>query len=226
VTGSVIRVVLADDQPIVRAGVARILSPEDGFSVVAECGDGSEVADTLASTTADVVLMDVRMPRMDGIEATRLLREDPGAPPVLVLTTFAEDEVLWSAIAAGAGGFVLKDATADDLISATRAVAGGGAWFDPAVTPRLLETYRRTVVPNQRQQARLDELSDRETEVLRQMARGRTNREIAAGLHVSEATVKSHVGSIFTKLSVRDRPAAIVFAFDHGVVSPGDGASG
>ena len=105
-------------------------------------------------------------------------------------------------------------------------MAGGGAWFDPAVTPRLLETYRRTVVPNRAGQTRLDELSDRETEVLRQMARGRTNREIAAGLHVSEATVKSHVGSIFTKLSVRDRAAAIVFAFDHGVVSPGDGTAG
>ena len=223
---AVIRVLLADDQPIVRAGVARILSPEDGFSVVAECEDGSEVAPTLASKPADVVLMDVRMPRMDGIEATRLLREDPGAPPVLVLTTFAEDEVLWSAIAAGAGGFVLKDASADDLIAATRAVAGGGAWFDAAVTPRLLEAYRRTVVPSHQGQARLDELSDRETEVLRQMARGRTNREIAAGLHVSEATVKSHVGSLFTKLSVRDRSAAIVYAFDHGVVSPGDGAAG
>jgi DNA-binding NarL/FixJ family response regulator len=225
-SGAAIRVLLADDQPIVRAGVARILSPEDGFTVVAECEDGSEVAGALASTGADVVLMDVRMPRMDGIEATRLLREDPGAPPVLVLTTFAEDDVLWSAIAAGAGGFVLKDATADDLISATRAVAGGGAWFDPAVTPRLLEAYRRTVVPSRTERSRLLELSDRETEVLRQMARGRTNREIAADLFLSEATVKSHVGSIFTKLSVRDRAAAIVFAFDHGVVSPGDGARG
>lgn len=221
-----IRVLLVDDQPIVRAGVARILAPEDGFSVVAECEDGSEVLATLSATAADVVLMDVRMPRMDGIEATRLLRETPGAPPVLVLTTFAEDEVLWDAIAAGAGGFVLKDATAPELIAATRAVAGGGAWFDPAVTPRLLDAYRRTVVPNRGQRARLLELSERESEVLRQMARGRTNREIAASLHVSEATVKSHVGSIFTKLSVRDRAAAIVFAFDHGVVSPGDRTAG
>ena len=221
-----IRVLLTDDQPIVRAGVARILAPEDGFSVVAECEDGSEVAAALAATPADVVLMDVRMPGMDGIEATRRLRRAPDAPPVLVLTTFAEDEVLWSAVAAGANGFVLKDATASDLISAARAVAGGGAWFDPAVTPRLLDAYRRTVLPNRNERARLDALSERETEVLRQMARGRTNREIAAGLYVSEATVKSHVGSIFTKLSVRDRPAAIVFAFDHGVVSPGDATTG
>lgn len=216
-----IRVLLADDQPVVRAGVARILSPADGFEVVAECADGSEVAAAVAEHAPDLVLMDIRMPVVDGVEATRLLRRAPDAPPVLVLTTFDEDEVLWGAVEAGAAGFVLKDATADDLIAAARAVAGGGAWFGSAVTPRLLEAYRRRVVPTRRQRGRLAQLSGRETEVLRRMARGQTNREIADDLHLSEATVKSHVGSIFTRLDVRDRAAAIVFAFDHGVVSPG-----
>jgi DNA-binding NarL/FixJ family response regulator len=141
--------------------------------------------------------------------------------PVLVLTTFGEDEVLWGAIEAGAAGFVLKDSSAEELIAAVRAVAGGAAWFDPAVTPRVLDRYRRVVAPGTRDAARLDELTDREHAVLRLMARGATNAEIAASLYVAEATVKTHVGSIFTKLGVRDRAAAIVFAYDHGVVRPG-----
>jgi DNA-binding NarL/FixJ family response regulator len=141
-----------------------------------------------------------------------------------VLTTFGEDEVLWEAIEAGAAGFVLKDCSAEDLIAAVRAIAGGGAWFDPAVAPRLLERYRRVVAPAARDVARLDHLTDREQEVLRLMARGATNAEIAAALVVAEATVKSHVGSIFSKLGVRDRAAAIVFAYDHGAVIPGSTA--
>lgn len=217
-----IRVVLVDDQPIVRAGVARILSPEDGFEIVAECDDGSHVREAVIATVPDIVLTDIRMPHMDGIEATTRLRSIDDPPPVLVLTTFDEDETLWAAIEAGVAGFILKDATAADLIAATRAVAGGGAWFDRAVTPRILGAYRKSVVPAQRGQRRMDLLSDRETEVLRLMARGATNREMAVHLHVSEATVKSHIGSIFTKLQVRDRAAAIVFAYDHGVVSVGD----
>jgi DNA-binding NarL/FixJ family response regulator len=140
---------------------------------------------------------------------------------VLVLTTFGEDEVLWGAIEAGAAGFVLKDSTADDLIAAVQAVAGGAAWFDPAVAPRLLERYRRVVAPAARDASRLDLLTDREHDVLRLMARGATNAEIGATLFVAEATVKTHVGSIFGKLGVRDRAAAIVFAYDHGVVTPG-----
>ena len=140
---------------------------------------------------------------------------------VLVLTTFGEDEVLWGVIEAGAAGFVLKDSTAEDLIAAVRAVAGGAAWFDPAVAPRLLERYRRVVAPAARDAARLDLLTDREHDVLRLMARGATNAEIGATLFVAEATVKTHVGSIFGKLGVRDRAAAIVFAYDHGVVTPG-----
>lgn len=216
-----IRVVLVDDQAIVRAGVARILAPEDGFEVVAECADGDEAVAAASDTSPDVVLMDVRMPRVNGLEATRRLGELADPPPVLVLTTFDEDEVLWGAIEAGARGFVLKDARADDLIAAARAVAGGGAWFDPAVTPRVLSAYRRSVAPGQRERERLEQVTEREYAVLRLMARGATNSEIAGSLYVSEATVKSHVGSIFAKLGVRDRAAAIVFAFDHGVVTAG-----
>ena len=218
-----IRVALVDDQAIVRSGVARILSPEDGFEVVAECVNGREAVDRLPALAPDVVLMDVRMPVMDGIAATRGLREALlDAVAVLVLTTFGEDEVLWGALEAGAAGFVLKDASAEDLIAAVRAVAGGAAWFDPAVAPRLLQDYRRRVAPIGRERARLELLTEREREVLRLMARGATNHEIAATLYVAEATVKTHVGSIFGKLGVRDRPAAIVFAYDHGVVVPGE----
>lgn len=216
-----IRVALVDDQAIVRAGLARILSPTDGFEVVAECEDGREAVQELPALRPDVVLMDIRMPALDGIEATRQLRalEDP--LNVLVLTTFGEDEVLWGAIETGAAGFVLKDSSAEDLIAAVRAVAGGGAWFDPGVAPRVLERYRRVVAPAARDANRLAELTEREHEVLRLMARGATNAEIGATLHVAEATVKTHVGSIFAKLGVRDRAAAIVFAYDHGVVAPG-----
>jgi DNA-binding NarL/FixJ family response regulator len=217
----VIRVALVDDQAIVRAGLARILSPPDGFEVVAECISGREAIERLPALRPDVILMDVRMPDLDGITATARLRSSAAGSPVLVLTTFGEDEVLWGAIEAGAAGFVLKDSSAEDLIAAVRAVAGGGAWFDAGVAPRVLERYRRVVAPAARDAAQLDLLTEREHDVLRLMARGATNAEIAASLYVAEATVKTHVGSIFTKLGVRDRPAAIVFAYDHGVVSPG-----
>jgi DNA-binding NarL/FixJ family response regulator len=217
----VIRVALVDDQAIVRAGLARILSPTDGFDVVAEYGDGGQALEGLSATRADVVLMDIRMPRLDGIAATAELRAAADAPPVLVLTTFGEDEVLWGAIEAGAAGFVLKDSSAEQLIAAVRAVAGGGAWFDSAVAPRVLERYREVVAPAARDATRLDLLTEREHDVLRLMARGANNAEIAASLYVAEATVKTHVGSIFTKLGVRDRAAAIVFAYDHGEVAPG-----
>jgi DNA-binding NarL/FixJ family response regulator len=217
----VIRVALVDDQALIRAGMARILAPADGFEVVAECEDGRQAVDELPAVRPDLVLMDIRMPRLDGIAATAALRAAADPPPVLVLTTFGEDEVLWGAIEAGAAGFVLKDSSAEDLLAAARAVAGGGAWFDPGVAPRLLEHYRRQVAPAAREAERLELLTEREHDVLRLMARGATNAEIAASLYVAEATVKTHVGSIFNKLGVRDRPAAIVFAYDHGVVTPG-----
>jgi DNA-binding NarL/FixJ family response regulator len=217
----VIRIALVDDQAIVRAGLARILSPGDGFELVVECANGEQAVEQLPGAGVEVVLMDVRMPKLDGIAATAELRAMPDPVSVLVLTTFGEDEVLWGAIEAGAAGFVLKDSSAEELITAVRAVAGGAAWFDPAVAPRVLDRYRQVVAPASRDAARLDELTDREHAVLRLMARGATNTEIAADLSVAEATVKTHVGSIFTKLDVRDRAAAIVFAYDHGVVSPG-----
>jgi DNA-binding NarL/FixJ family response regulator len=217
----VIRVALVDDQAIVRTGLARILSPTDGFDVVAECTDGQQAVEELPAAGADVILMDIRMPRLDGIAATARLRDAADPAPILVLTTFGEDEVLWGAIEAGAAGFVLKDSSAEELIAAVRAVAGGGAWFDPVVAPRVLDRYREVVAPATRDAARLDLLTEREHAVLRLMARGATNAEIAASLNVAAATVKSHVGSIFGKLEVRDRAAAIVFAYDHGVVSPG-----
>jgi DNA-binding NarL/FixJ family response regulator len=217
----VIRIALVDDQDIVRAGLARILSPTDGFEVVAECADGQEAVEQLPEVRPDLVLMDIRMPVLDGIAATAQLRALDDPLDILVLTTFGEDDVLWGAIEAGAAGFVLKDCSAEDLIAAVRAVAGGGAWFDPGVAPRLLDRYRLLVAPAARDAARLELLTEREQEVLRLMARGATNAEIADALTVAEATVKSHVGSIFGKLGVRDRAAAIVFAYDHGAVTPG-----
>jgi DNA-binding NarL/FixJ family response regulator len=214
-----IEVMLVDDQPLVRAGLTRILTPADGFHIAAECGDGAEAITALAGVAVDVVLMDIRMRGMNGIDATRAIRDGDG-PPVLVLTTFDEDDVLWGAIEAGAAGFVLKEAAAEELISATRTVAGGGSWLDPAVTARVLEAYRTTVVPRLREATRVTDLTGRELDVLRQMATGASNAEIAQRLMVSEATVKTHVGAIFMKLGVRDRAGAIVFAYQHGIVTP------
>ena len=217
------RVLIVDDQAVVRAGVARILGPEDGFEVVAECDDGDQVPAAVAEHRPDVVLMDVRMRRVDGVAATRALAATGSAPPVLVLTTFDDDDVLWGALEAGAAGFVLKDASAEEIIAATRAVAGGAAWLDPAVTERVLRRARGPGSPSPApaEPTRIPALTDREHDVLRLMATGATNLEIARALYVSEATVKTHVGSIFSKLAVRDRAAAIVYAYDHGVVGTG-----
>ncbi|HEX3394607.1 MAG TPA: response regulator transcription factor [Acidimicrobiales bacterium] len=214
-----IAVVLVDDQPLVRAGLQRILSEDEGFTVIAECGDGAEAVTAVGSLAPDVVLMDIRMRGMDGIEATRRIR-DLGGPPVLVLTTFDDDDVLWGAIDAGAAGFVLKEASAEDLIAATRIVASGGSWLDPAVTARVLAVTRSMGLPRQRQADKAKQLTERELDVLGHMATGATNGEIAGALFVSEATVKTHVGSIFSKLGVRDRAGAIVFAYQHGI-APG-----
>jgi DNA-binding NarL/FixJ family response regulator len=214
----VIAVALVDDQPLVRAGLERILDADAGFVVTATCGDGAEVIEALEAVHADVVLMDIRMRGVDGIEATRRIRDRDG-PPVLILTTFDDDEALWGALEAGAAGFILKEASAEQLIEASRTVASGGAWLDPSVLPRVLATYRATVLPRVRRAARADQLTERELDVLRSMATGATNIEIAHELHVSEATVKTHVGSIFAKLGVRDRAGAIVFAFHHGLVN-------
>jgi DNA-binding NarL/FixJ family response regulator len=217
----VTRVLIVDDQAVIRVGVARILGPEDGFEVVAECEDGDEVVAAVAEHRPDVVVMDIRMRRLDGVSAIRDLVAAGGSPPVLVLTTFDDDDALWGALDAGAAGFVLKDASAEDLIAATRAVANGAAWLDSNVAPRVLDAFRVNVRPRLAETARFAALTEREHDVLRHMARGATNVEIAARLYVSETTVKSHVGAIFAKLGVRDRAAAIVFAYDHGIASPG-----
>jgi DNA-binding NarL/FixJ family response regulator len=213
----VIAVALVDDQPLVLAGLERILDSDAGFVVAATCGDGAEALEVLRTVHADVVLMDIRMRGVDGIEATRRIRDGDG-PPVLILTTFDDDEALWGALEAGAAGFILKEASAEQLIEASRTVAAGGAWLDPAVLPRVLAAYRTTVLPRVRGAARADQLTERERDVLRSMATGATNTEIGRELHVSEATVKTHVGSIFAKLAVRDRAGAIVFAFQHRLV--------
>ncbi len=217
-----IRVLLVDDQELIRIGLERIVGSEDDLNVVAHASDGAEalrVVDDSTNGRIDVVVMDIRMRGMDGIEATRRLRDLDG-PPVLVLTTFDEDEVLWGAIDAGAAGFILKEATAEDMIRAVRTVATGGSWLDPAVTPRVLEHHRAHVLPSAKNVARIDELTERENDVLLAMARGLSNQEIADELFVGVATVKSHITAIFTKLGVRDRAGAIVYAYQAGLASP------
>jgi DNA-binding NarL/FixJ family response regulator len=218
VTGTV-RVLLVDDQDLVRAGLRGILRPELGFEVVGECSDGAVVVGAVASLHPDVVLMDVRMPDVDGVTATRRLRERPDAPPVLALTTFDDDEVLAGMLRAGAAGFLLKGAPAEDLQRAVRAIADGGAWLDPAVTGRVLATYRSA--PGARAPGgALDGLTARELEVLERIGRGLSNAEIARDLVVGEGTVKTHVNHLFAKLGLRDRAAAVVFAFDNDLVRP------
>lgn len=215
-----IAVLLVDDQDLVRSGLRRILRRRDGFVIVAECDDGDEVPGAVATHHPDVVVMDLRMKRVDGIEATRRLAA-PGSPAVLALTTFNDDELLSGALRAGASGFVLKDSSAEELIRAVRAVARGDGYLDPAVTARVLSAYRQSAV--ERPADTVAELTAREHEVLRLIGRGRSNGEIADELCISEVTVKSHIGRIFVKLDVRDRAAAIVYAYDQGIVTPRHG---
>jgi DNA-binding NarL/FixJ family response regulator len=214
----VIRVLLVDDQELIRTGLRGILREPFGFEVVGECADGGEVIAAVEATAPDVVLMDVRMPFTDGVQATLRLRQRAGSPPVLGLTTFDDDQALAGMLRAGASGFVLKGVPAEDLQRAVRAVAGGGAWLDPAVTARVLAIYRSTPrAAAGGQDPDLGALTAREVEVLALIGRGRTNGEIAAELFVSEGTVKTHVNHLFTKLRLRDRAAAVVFAYDHGL---------
>ncbi|HVB92586.1 MAG TPA: response regulator transcription factor [Acidimicrobiales bacterium] len=214
-----IRVLLVDDQQLIRTGLQRILAPRAGFEIVGECSDGSEVEDAVMTHRPDLVIMDARMKDVGGAEATRRLRLRPDSPPVLILTTFDDDEVLSASLRAGASGFQLKDAPGEDLIRAAKVVAAGGAWLDPTVTARVLAAYRTMASPKA-SGPRAETLSQREREVLALIGRGLSNTEVAAELHISEVTVKSHVGHIFTKLNLRDRAAAIVFAFDNGIVEP------
>jgi DNA-binding NarL/FixJ family response regulator len=222
-----IRVLVVDDQELVRAGLRGILRTEFGFDIVGECANGGEAIAAAESLAPDVVLMDVRMPFVDGVQATRELRRREGSPPVLALTTFDDDEVLAGVLRAGAAGFVLKDVPAEDLHRAVRVVAGGGAWLDPAVTGRVLATYRSAPPPRAGRDPALDALTSREREVLALIGQGKTDTEIGVGLFVSDGTVKTHINHLFTKLQLRDRAAAVVFAFDHDLVTPApDGPSG
>lgn len=213
------RVLLVDDQELVRAGLRGILLESFGFQIVGECADGDEVVATIADTRPDVVLMDVRMARVDGIAATRLLRELRPELPILALTTFDDDEALAGMLRAGAAGFVLKGVPAEELHRAVRTVAGGDAWLDPTVTARVLAVYRAAPAAR-RVGSALDQLTEREREVLTLIGQGRTNTEIARALYIGEGTVKTHVNHIFTKLDLRDRAAAVVFAYDHALVRP------
>lgn len=213
-----IRVLLVDDQELVRVGLRRILHPEEGFDIVGECSDGSEVISAVVRHRPDVVVMDIRMKNVDGVAATAELRAKTDHPPVLMLTTFDDDELLSAALRAGAAGFQLKDAPAEDIIRATREVAQGGAWLDPSVTGRVLQSYRDGRGPTSARDAKVDELTPRELEVLQLVAKGATNAEIAEKLFISEVTVKTHISHILTKTQSRDRAAAIVFAYENQLV--------
>jgi DNA-binding NarL/FixJ family response regulator len=224
----VIRVVVVDDQAVIRTGLRTMLEHETDLTIVGEASNAAQAVEVVAASHPDVVLMDVRMPKVDGIEATRRILAGGAArlPAVLVLTTFDDDEYVFGALQAGAAGFLLKDAGPDVLIAAVRTVAAGDALLDPSVTRRLVErwvalevtsasTYRP--VP-----AAVGTLSAREREILVGLARGRTNRELADDLIVSEATVKTHVSNLLTKLGVRSRVQAVVLAYEAGVIRPGE----
>ncbi|MBG0816803.1 response regulator transcription factor [Planomonospora sp. ID82291] len=222
-----IRVLLVDDQPLLRTGFRLILESEPDIAVVGEAGDGKVAQDQARALLPDVVLMDIRMPGVDGIEAThRIVRGATGGahvPRVLVLTTFDLDEYIVEALRAGASGFLLKDVPPDELVQAIRVIAAGDAIVAPSVTRRLLDRFgaRLPSVHQQSTPARLDRLTDRELEVLKLIARGLSNAEIAAELVVSETTVKTHVGNVLTKLGLRDRVQAVVLAYETGLITPG-----
>jgi DNA-binding NarL/FixJ family response regulator len=218
----VIRVLLADDQALVRGGFKLILDAQDGLEVVGEADDGRAAVTKARALRPDVVLMDVRMPVLDGIAATRTVVGDGLAAHVLVLTTFDEDEVVYGALKAGASGFLLKTAPPAQLVEAIRTVAAGEALLAPIVTRRLIEDFVRRPPPGEAVPERLAELTEREREVLGLIARGFSNAEIAAKLFLSGATVKTHVNRIFQKLAVRDRVQAVVLAYETGLVRPGD----
>jgi DNA-binding NarL/FixJ family response regulator len=218
----VIRVVLVDDQELVRSGLRGILRTRFGFEIVAECGDGNEVLAAVRTSRPDVVLMDVRMPIVDGVTATRLLHAEAPTTPVLALTTFDDDEALAGMLRAGAAGFVLKGVPAEELQRAVRVVAEGGAWLDPGVTHRVLDVYRVAPARNTESDANaLARLTDREREVLTLIGEGRTNAEIARDLFVGEGTVKTHINHLFSKLDLRDRAAAVIFAYENDLVGEG-----
>ncbi|MEQ8717422.1 MAG: response regulator transcription factor [Acidimicrobiales bacterium] len=220
---SPVRVALVDDQELMRTGFRMILETEDGIDVVGEAAHGAAAVDLCHAARPDVVLMDIRMPGMDGIEATRRIVDELPDVKVLVLTTFDLDEYVFGAVRAGASGFLLKDTPADRLVEAIHLVARGEALMSPTVTRRLIEEFARAPGPAPEGSVHgLDDLTDREVEVLRLIARGLSNAEIAAELIVGETTVKTHVSRVLMKLGVRDRVQAVVVAYESGTVRPGD----
>ena len=218
-----IRVLIADDEALVRGGFRSMLEHHTDIDVVGEASDGEQAVELVRELAPDVILMDIRMPRLDGLEATRRLLSNPGAraPRVLMLTTFDRDLYIYEALKAGASGFMLKDSPPERLAAAIRVVATGEAMLAPAITRRLIEEHVRGPRPGQAIPAELDELSPRELDVLRLVARGDSNAEIAEGLHLSQATVKTHVAAILAKLGLRDRTQVVVFAYESGFVRPG-----
>lgn len=220
-----IRVIIVDDQNMVRAGFAALLSAQSDIDVVGEARNGKEGIDVSRSTHPDVVLMDVRMPELDGLAAARALLEPPPGvvhvPKVLMLTTFDVDDYVYEALRAGASGFLLKDAPPADLISAVRVVAAGDALLAPSVTRRLITDFAKQR-PRNDQSLRLNGLTPRETEVLVLIARGLSNQEIAEQLVLAEQTVKTHIGKVLSKLDLRDRAQAVIFAYESGLITPGE----
>ena len=218
-----IRVLVVDDQELVRTGFCVILEAADGITVVGEAGTGTQAVRAAAEHRPDVILMDVRMPEMDGLEATRQITggDRESGPRVVMLTTFDFDDYVYEALRAGASGFLLKDAPRHDLISAVRVAAAGNALLAPSVTMRLIDAFARRPAQTLPAPSRLESLTGREHDILLRLARGLTNAEIAADLVVSEATVKSHVGSLLAKLGLRDRVQAVILAYETGVVQPG-----
>jgi DNA-binding NarL/FixJ family response regulator len=216
-----VRVLIVDDQPLLRTGFRMILDAEPDIEVVGEAADGRSGVEAAARLNPDVVLMDIRMPVMDGVEATGLLTRGDRPLRVVVLTTFDLDEYIVEALRNGASGFLLKDAPAEDLVNAIRVVADGGALLAPSVTRRLLDTFAHRLPRGGESSAAVSDLTERELEVLGLLAAGRSNAEIAAELVVSETTVKTHVSRVLMKLDLRDRVQAVVFAYENGIVQPG-----
>jgi DNA-binding NarL/FixJ family response regulator len=213
-----VRIVVADDQGMVRAGLRSLLEEEPDLEVVGEAADGEQALSQIRRLKPDVALMDIRMPGLDGIAATARLVEETVPTRILVLTTFDLDEHVFDALRAGASGFLLKDATAEELVGAVRVLAAGEALLAPAVTRRVVEAFRRLPEPDRNLAEALDELTAREVEVLRLVASGRSNAEIARELVVSEATAKTHVSNVLGKLRLRDRVQAVIFAYESGLV--------